>query len=1237
MKKITAKLIFTKFLIAAVCLISLSAIIPVFAAGGDVDTTFNAGAARFNNSVSDIALQPDGRILIGGNFTVVNGRVFNRLARLNADGTIDESFNVGAGFNNTVNTVAVQTDGRILVGGTFSAYNGAAVSRLIRLNADGSPDTTFNSGGSGFSGEVNAVFLQPDGRILVGGNFTTYNGATANRIIRLNSDGATDASFNIGTGFNTIVNSIARQPNGQILAGGNFTAYNGATVNRVARLNSDGSLDTAFATNTGTGANNQISAIALQSDGRILIGGLLTNFNGTTVRRIARLNVNGTLDATFSAPPNGLTGIQDIAVQIDDRIIIGGNFIIGTGANQRVNLARLDADGSHDATFLDGIGAQGGEVGTIALQFDGSVYAGGAFETFNGLSRSALARVAANGMFDAAFGTVIGSPASVEAMAIETDGRILIGGDFLGVNEAFRSRIARLNADGSIDTGFDPGAGANNIVYSIALQADGRILIGGSFTSFDGQTANRLARLNADGSLDTSFSASFNGTVEAVAVQTDGRILVGGAFSSVNGVSGTNRIVRLNSNGTTDAAFNAGTGFNNIVQTLAIQANGQIIVGGFFTAYNGAAANRIARLNADGSLDTAFTTNTGTGFNNPVYIAVLQPDGGILVGGSFSSLNGMSQSGLARLNSNGTPDGGFNVGTGVAGTVFDLALQSDGRVIIGGAFNSYAGVARNRLARVNADGSLDASFDPGSGADNQVFAVELQADGRIIIGGVFDSYNNQNRLGIARILAGDTVIWTGAADSNWNNPANWSGNLVPAAADNAVVPAGALPNLPVVSGNFSVTSLTVGAGNSLTIGAGGSLTTEGLLNDGMIGGAGTLDLTGNAFTNNGAISVANVVIAGSGAKTLIGTGSFADNLLTIGSAVTLSLQSDHQFNEINLQGVLSITSRTIFLSGANPLQGSGFLNTNFSTVVFNGSAPQSVSRVFNFNDLTIDNASGVIFTANQNVNGTLDLADGTLTMSGTAVMILSDLADISRTNGYVVGLIRKNFDGAGAFTFPVGTANGYSPLDVNITAINGASGLTVRAVQNTHPNAPNPPVALSRYWTITETGDLSAVLTFHYLQSDVPGGIDESDLQLRRYTGTGTLFDIIPATLDTAANTATTTGSVTDFSDWTLFAMPLTAANVSVGGRALTADGRGIPRARITLIDSSGNSRAALTNSFGYYRFSEVTAGEIYFISIRHKVYQFSPDTFIINPAEDLTEVNFTANRGEKNNAKIYH
>jgi uncharacterized delta-60 repeat protein len=298
----------------------------------------------------------------------------------------------------------------------------------------------------------------------------------------------------------------------------------------------------------------------------------------------------------------------------------------------------------------------------------------------------------------------------VQAIAVQSNGKILIGGQFSTYNGIGRNNIARLNADGTLDASFNPGTGANGSVYTLVVQSDGRILIGGEFGSYNGTYYNNVARLNADGSLDPSFNPAPGaaGAVRTLAIQSDGKIVIGGEFTSYNGTA-RNRIARLNADGSLDLSFNPGTGANSIIYTLAVQSDGKIMIGGYFTTYNGTARNRIVRLNVDGSLDTGFNPGTGaTGPNVFINALTIQSDGKVVIGGEFTSYNGTARNRIARLNAGGSLDTGFNPGTGANSSIHTLALQSDGKILLGGDFVSYNSTGRNRVARINNTSSISA-------------------------------------------------------------------------------------------------------------------------------------------------------------------------------------------------------------------------------------------------------------------------------------------------------------------------------------------------------------------------------------------------------------------------------------------------------------------------------------------------------------------------------------------------
>src|SRR5688572_23730713 len=357
----------------------------------------------------------------------------------------------------------------------------------------------------------------------------------------------------------------------------------------------------------------------------------------------------------------------------------------------------------------------------------------------------------------------------VHAVALQQDGKIVIGGLFTSVGGQPRGLLARLNSDGSLDTTFqNPGLTWQG-VFVVALQPDGKVLAGGDFRIPGLPDIYHLARFNSDGTRDVTFNAAMNGIVWAVAPQADGKILVGGAFSTVSGQT-RSKLARLNSDGSVDTTFpdpgiNSVSGIPAEVNAIALQSDGRIVVGGYFSSAVGQNRTALARLNSDGGLDSSFQDaalagGTGTVINHNgtqtiVNSLAVQPDGKILIGGAFNTVSGEVRSNLARLNANGSVDPTFQnpVIANISNTFLKaIALQPDGRLLLAGFFNSVGGQSRLRGARVNADGTLDTTFvDPMS--DGLIRAVVLQPDGNVLIGGAFASIRGRQRTALARLTS----------------------------------------------------------------------------------------------------------------------------------------------------------------------------------------------------------------------------------------------------------------------------------------------------------------------------------------------------------------------------------------------------------------------------------------------------------------------------------------------------
>lgn len=1150
---------------------------------GHRDQTFNSGGA--DGFIADMVLASDGKVVVGGGFTSIEGLQHYGVARLNSNGSLDGGFNLGGiNLGGVVWSVALQTDGKILIAGDFTSYNGVSRNYVARLNSDGSLDSIFDPGVN-LNGIVYSVAPQPDGKVLVGGEFTSYGITNRNRIARLNSDGSLDSGFNPGDGADGTVRVIVLQPDNKILIGGAFEHVDLRSLRSLARLNTNGTLD-QLTFDPGTGADDIIYAITLQSDGKIFIGGRFTEFNQTRRVGVARLFANGNVDTSFmdvsynqfagvpnpfhnpEIPGNFRNSIRDIGLESGGDVIIAGSFTkVGGGFSRtdirsRSNIARLiggstpgagniefasasyagdettsgngsyitlarnngnlgiaaatfavetrpTGDGAADGTdftfnatsfgnptwvsswastrmrgdglygpnnnssplqsnsddvyvkplldgvvegneFLDLVLSQpkgtdifflGGEniplgtalgrsraaftvidkdnqpgvitfsqpiytvnengtnavisvlrtngFGSVSVSYatsNGSAIAGSDYTarsgfvdfTFNQTSNSFTIPITNDSfvesdetinlrLFSATGGASLGTSNAVliivddnntnsrpsllltNYVVSEDGGSVVLsvgrfggsqgpltvsyttangtanGSDYTATNgslfwgngdtstrlitvpivnddtvesnetftvslfgstsgsygvitnavvtiiedDAFgkvsfvtsnysvnenagdatitlvRSGgmaqsvsvyylatngtatpadftptsgiltfaqnelsktfnvIVRENPfqdgdrfvslqlspvnppgsvgspstailtiiddettdepPGSIDTAFNPAGAADNYIYSTALQSDGKILLGGDFTQINGLVRNRIARLNTNGTLDVAFSGPFlgaDGTVRTVLSLTNGfgqpnRILLGGSFTNVNGLS-RKGVARLNLDGSLDTTFNPGSGANNPVYALATTfagGNRKFIVGGAFSAINGIPRNGIARLNDDGSVDTNFVcTADGT-----VYTVAVQSNGKILIGGDFTTVNGVGRSRIARLKADGSVDPSFAPVSGANSSVRAIAVQLDGRIVIGGLFTNVNGAAMNYIARLITDGSLDAGFTPGVGANDSVYTIALQNDGRILLGGEFTQASGVTRRRITRLKSDGQV------------------------------------------------------------------------------------------------------------------------------------------------------------------------------------------------------------------------------------------------------------------------------------------------------------------------------------------------------------------------------------------------------------------------------------------------------------------------------------------------
>ncbi|SHJ52224.1 delta-60 repeat domain-containing protein/Por secretion system C-terminal sorting domain-containing protein [Hymenobacter daecheongensis DSM 21074] len=741
-----------QLLISGLCLVPLLWQ-PV--AAQTLDPTFTRPTLYAPAAITSVTEQPDGKRLVLGTFLRLNGTMATRVARLNANGTLDAAFSQNVGNSSLMARAYLQSDGKyLLLSYSFGAISIGGITRsgsLIRLNADGTGDTSFDvgSGGASTTGSyLDDALPLPNGQTLVVGKFDEFSGTPAHSIVRLNANGSVDASFNQGAGADDEVESVVPVAGGKFLIGGYFTTYNGITCNGLARLNADGSFDSSF--NAGLLPSSDIINLKVQPDGKILLAGNIVSAAYPMGVSMVRVQPDGALDNSFTAPtplanPYEVYSYygQVMEVQADGKIYVKLN-------TRASSVVRLNPNGSLDPSFAS-IGDANYAPYSITLLNNGKLAVAGFFTNFSGALDRTLLQLNQNGTVDPSFQPVAQASGSILAMARQPDGKLLIGGSFSEINGQPVRRLARLNADGTLDASFNASTSLDLNVGTLALQPNGSVLAAA------GSVARRFLPTGAP---DNTFSISpLTGTLTRVLVQTDGKILLGGSFSSYNGTPAAG-IVRLTSLGAYDPTFVPSTfGLNSLASfhDMVLQPNGQLLVGGYFRPSSGSSnVLRVFRYTPTGGIEPTFTSpafTSASSTTNPnlrLNALTLQPDGKLVAGGYFEAVNGTPRANLARLNADGTLDTGFTPPT-VTGTLYSLTVQPNNRILVGGSF-SGAGLPSN-LARVLPNGAADASFAATAVPNNIVRSMLVQPDGAIVVGGSFGTISGTATGALARITA----------------------------------------------------------------------------------------------------------------------------------------------------------------------------------------------------------------------------------------------------------------------------------------------------------------------------------------------------------------------------------------------------------------------------------------------------------------------------------------------------
>ena len=815
------------------------------------DTTFGnngkviTGFGASNNKATTVAVQPDGKIIVGGNSYSAKSKSFTEgdsdnftLIRYNSNGTLDNTFGIegkvitdyyqlfpNQNFDGRIISLKLQNDGKIVVIGVLSGLNLAGGHTILsRYNSDGSLDVGFGANGIVFidyfniNSNQNTLFIQPDGKIIVSDISLIFINPiyfSDFRTHRYNGDGSVDDTFgtdgstitSFGNGYSS-TNCTALQPDGKIIVVGGFTTTNGILKIAIARYSPSGVLDTSFDTDgkvlTSLEAGTQSVAyhVSVQTDGKILVAGnTYTTAIESTSLFIAKYNSNGSLDTSFDADgfatnnysASYLEQIRSILEQPDGKIVT--TYFINYDDN--VNFTdyvtrRFNSDATNDASF-----GTNGKVTTavangynlanaVTLQPDGKiVVAGYSYEIPNVKTELSMVRYTSNGSLDPSFSNdgmltsgVESSNDDLSILLVQPDDKLIA----VGTKKNYATNgtgyvdiiLSKYNADGSLDAAFGSegkvtstfGENLNRILGAI-VQPDGKIVVANMYTTFIDNTQHlELIRYNYNGAIDINFGINGKLSINSFAgliSQPDGKIITLEAFTD-NQNNTIFTVKRLNNNGTIDTGFgidgsaaligNLNVLSNTMGKNIAIQNDGKIVLCFTSPNQNNISGVKVIRLNTDGSIDSSFPTaaaDDGT-YADAVFI---KPDNKIIVTGSyFSSFR------TFQFN----PDGSIDTTNGINGvtsstlnvynTIKDVVLQPDGKFIV--ALSKYADPLENYdfvTRRFNADGTNDYDFGLNSEGQittsfyntyDEIASIVLQSDNKIVLAGITTGLINRD-------------------------------------------------------------------------------------------------------------------------------------------------------------------------------------------------------------------------------------------------------------------------------------------------------------------------------------------------------------------------------------------------------------------------------------------------------------------------------------------------------------
>lgn len=775
-------------------------------AAGNLDPTFTPA---INGTVTEIAVQQDGRTIIAGSFSSVDGHTSPKVARLLLDGTVDTSFVAsGSYLPREVTALAVAADGTVYAG-----------SKETSLGLNGMPPLFYKFGVSGAliepfgpkfdivsgsSSSIDALLLLPTGEMVVGGTFTKVGTTAQNYLAKLGADGVLDAIFKPALTYASTssssrpIRALADAGAGRIYVGGDFTKVSNVSQAGVARLGANGARDATFSP-TLTGSPVNVSGITVDSAGRIVLSGKFTISVATgtwppssiSKSNLARLDAAGVMDTSFG---NTISNWDDLELMGSDDVMVANSGLYASNGFVQPPMMRFSSSGTRDDSFQIDLRRRDNPDFVCLRPGNGPLLGGTWMKEVNGVETGNLAATTPTGQVDDTFKLVLNPGASVASTLVMPDGRILIGGNFTTVGALTRPKLALLEADGTPVETFDLGTGPSTNVTVSRLLPSGKVLIGGLFSTINGRDAKGVALLDlaalpatrnliveeilearygttqaSNDVLPVIKSALIDGKVNlAINTTTMGGDPAPGSIKYLTLRYRTNRGERTASisgsslnlpnvpwdSGLIDLTFRPAHTESLFLEDATGQPDGKMILLGSFSTFAGYSIPKMVRLSPDGSVDTAF--QPAAQFSNFTANAVrAAPSGQIYIGTESLSLSGSStRRGFYRLTSSGSNDPTFVCPTFIR-YVNAIEPLPDGGVWCSGEFDNVATGGRQQVAKLLPDGSVDPGFDAGDAA-NEFYAtadhgMALETPDKLWLVGNFTAFQGIPRDGVACI------------------------------------------------------------------------------------------------------------------------------------------------------------------------------------------------------------------------------------------------------------------------------------------------------------------------------------------------------------------------------------------------------------------------------------------------------------------------------------------------------